>query len=348
MQNKLANYLALWRTPGVGPVTFKMLCKTYPKVDDLPPKFAKLKAKLTSPAWRQVEHDLRWAEGADCHIITFDDAAYPKLLKQIHDAPPLLFVKGNIASLAKPQLAIVGARGASCHGKVVTKRLATELAERGLVITSGLARGIDTVAHTAAIAVGSSIAVVAGGIDCIYPAMNVNLANRIMEKGAVVAEYPLGVKPLPQHFPRRNRIISGLSTGVLVTEANINSGSLITAQQALEQGREVFAVPGCIDNELSRGCHKLIRQGAKLVESVDDIVEELSALFGYALVAKEKKPELLAVEEQLLHCIDYRTTSLDQVIGQNNLPASVVTSTLLSLELAGCVKSVPGGYCRLL
>ncbi len=233
--------------------------------------------------WSAVEQDLRWAEKPNCHLLTLTDPAYPALLRQTTTLPPVLFVHGNVTLLSTPQIAIVGSRYPSPEGLENARRFAYSFSAEGITVTSGLALGIDGAAHHGALQnTGRTLAVMGHGLDHIYPMRHRALADRILEQGGgLVSEFPLGVKPVAAYFPQRNRIISGLSLGTLVVEAALRSGSLITARFALEQGREVFAIPGSVHSPLTKGCHALIRQGAKLVEVANDVLEELDTLFGY-------------------------------------------------------------------
>ncbi|MFW6258631.1 MAG: DNA-processing protein DprA, partial [Halochromatium sp.] len=231
---------------------------------------------LRAPDRTAISASLRWAEQAGAHILTLADPAYPPRLAELPSAPPLLFVRGDPALLREPQLAIVGSRNPTAGGEQTTRAFAAHLAGIGLVITSGLALGVDAAAHLGALESGRTIAVLGTGPDRVYPAAHRELAHRIDSEGALVSEFLPGVGPQASHFPRRNRTISGLSLGTLVTEAAPRSGSLITARYAAEQGREVFAIPGSIHNPLARGCHALIREGAKLIDSVDQLLEELA------------------------------------------------------------------------
>jgi len=226
--------------------------------------------------WAGVARDIAWSQQKNCHIIRWGDIDYPSRLKHIAYPPPLLFVQGHCALLHSTALAIVGSRYPSVHGVHNAAHFAQALASAGFTITSGLALGIDGISHTHALMAGSTIAVLGNGLDSPYPAKHRYLAHRITQQGALVSEFPIGALPHKSHFPRRNRIISGLSVGLLVIEATLKSGSLITAKYALEQGREVFAIPGLISSPLSKGCHQLIREGAKCVETVDHIIEELA------------------------------------------------------------------------
>jgi DNA processing protein len=307
-----------------------------------------------------ITDDLCWLhEASDNHLLTITDPLYPELLRQIPDPPAWLFLKGDPDLLHHPQLAIVGSRNPTRGGRENATEFSRELAGQGLGITSGLASGIDAAAHEGALAAnGITLAVVATGLDRVYPASNRELAHRIADSGLLVSEFPPGTEPRPGHFPSRNRIISGLSLGVLVAEATEKSGSLITARLATEQGREVFAIPGSIHNPLARGCHRLIRQGAKLVEQASDILEELApfitartpadtgAIPDSASPAEEEQPD----EEytKLLEIVGYDPISIDEIIRQSGLTAAEVSSMLLLLELQGHVESFSGNrFCRI-
>lgn len=316
----------------------------------------KLKSALNNPDWQQVEQDLQWLQAADRFVLTLADPRYPPLLKEIADPPPLLFVQGDVDCLAQWQLAIVGSRNPSHAGQDSAFEFARYLASGGLQICSGLADGIDAAAHKGALAGGGkTIAVVGTGLDRVYPAKNRDLAHQIAAQGAIVSEFPLGTPPLAENFPRRNRIISGLSLGTLVVEAALRSGSLITARMAMEQGREVFAMPGSIHNPLARGCHQLIREGAKLVETADHIIEELGALAEFAQIADppaNNSPATLpaaddAEYQQLFAHLGFDPIDIDELIARSGLTADVVSSMLLLLELQGRVSALPGGkYTR--
>ncbi|MDX1432407.1 MAG: DNA-processing protein DprA [Gammaproteobacteria bacterium] len=303
--------------------------------------------------WRAVESDLAWLEGPHRHLLTLASDAYPPRLREISDAPPVLFVEGDAATPAAPQIAIVGSRRATPGGVETAFALAEALAARGLVITSGLALGVDAAGHRGALAAGGRTLAVAGnGLDTVYPRRHRCLAHRIVEHGAMVSEFPPGTPPLAGNFPRRNRLISGLGFGVVVVEAALRSGSLITARLAGEQGREVFAVPGAIRNPLAGGCHVLLRQGAKLVERASDILEELpegpwQRAEGTPRPAPEPAFELPQQEERVLARIDYHATSFDSLVERSGLTAETLCSILLALEIRGLIAPVPGGaYCR--
>jgi len=299
----------------------------------------------------QEEQD--WLDDANHHLVTLADADYPPLLRETADAPIALFVAGGRALLRQPQLAIVGSRNPTPAGGDTAQAFARTLAEVGCVVTSGLARGIDAAAHQGALdASRPTIAVAGTGLDRVYPAAHRSLAHRIVQQGALVSEFPLGTPPLPGNFPVRNRVISGLSLGVLVVEAAARSGSLITARLAAEQGREVFAIPGSIHSPLSRGCHRLIRQGAKLVETAQDIIEELGPLlqFAGAVTAKTEHVPDVTLDARLydlLQQIGYEPTVIDTIIVRSGLTADAVSSMLLELELKGMIGPCGGGrYMR--
>ncbi len=359
-----AHWLALLRTPGLGSRGIRQLLEQVPEIGTLfdaspgMPKGLTLKPKIRErlhhPDWSLVEQDLAWLEQPGHHLITLQDPEYPTLLRETADPPAALFVQGDPALLASPQVAIVGSRNPSTSGKTTARAFARYLAGNGVTITSGLAIGIDGASHRGALeAHGATIAVTATGPDRIYPARHHTLAREIIAQGgALVTEFPPGTPARAGHFPRRNRIISGLSLGVLVVEAALRSGSLITARQATEQGREVFAIPGSIHNPLARGCHALIRQGAKLVETAQDVVEELGPLL-QALTpsegsktqssSRENHFEMDAEYRQLLETIGYDPLPIDEIIAQSGLTAEAVSSMLLLLELEGYVSSAPGG-----
>ncbi len=358
-KDKLRYWLALLHAPGVGAVKFSELLQQAGSPErlfhspSLAGTAAALQAWLRNPAWSVVEHDLAWLEQEDCHILTLDEPAYPPLLRELHDAPPLLFVRGDPHQLHNPQLAMVGSRNPSVIGKETAYAFSRSLAGAGMVITSGLALGIDTASHQGAVdGGGQTIAVFGTGLDRVYPAKNRDLAHAIVEHGgALVSEYPPGTLPLPGNFPRRNRIISALSLGTLVVEAALRSGSLITARQATEQGREVFAIPGSIHNPLARGCHRLIREGAKLVETAQDILEELAPQLWAALdspASEESGPAQTARldedHQRLLDCLGDAPSAVDKLVERSGLTAEAVSSMLLLLELQGYVISTAGGY----
>ncbi|MFO1371119.1 MAG: DNA-processing protein DprA [Candidatus Competibacteraceae bacterium] len=357
--------MALLRAPGVGPARFARLLGHFGSAAAV---FAGDHAEwvqmglpdtaldyLRQPDWRRVKQDLAWLERPGNHLLTLDDSRYPPLLRQIPYPPPLLFVHGNPHCLRAPQLAIVGTRNPTPLGRETAHSFAAHLAGAGLVITSGLAFGIDAAAHQGALTGGQTIAVMGTSLDRVYPAKHRELAHAIAENGALVSELPTGTPALAENFPRRNRLISGLTLGVLVVEAAARSGSLITARMATEQGREVFAIPGSIHNPLAKGCHTLIRQGAKLVETATDILEELGALAAVTLntpdVAAAAPAATAALDDeyrQLLAAMGDESVGIDLLVERCGLTAEVVSSMLLILELEGYVTAVPGGlYGRL-
>lgn len=281
--------------------------------------------------------------------LAIDDDNYPPLLRAIHDPPPLLYVRGDHTLLLETHFAIVGSRRASSAGLRIARVLSGQLAQAGLHICSGLALGIDSAAHTGALDVGGkSIAVTATGIDQVYPWRNRGLATQLEQTGCIVTEFPPGTPPLRQNFPKRNRIISGLSLGVLVVEAALPSGSLITAGTALEQGREVFALPWSILHDGGRGCLQLIRDGAKMVLAVEDILEELGPL--YALqqesLAVTAPSETAPATPWLLDLVGYETVTLDELVQHSARPVAQVLAELSALEMTGQVVRTAGGFVR--
>ena len=285
---------------------------------------------------------LKWLEHPSNSVITLADSDYPSLLLNIPDPPPLLYLKGRRELLRSPALAIVGSRNATPQGLSNAEAFAAAASNAGFCIVSGMALGVDAAAHCGGLrGIAASIAVVGTGLDIIYPARNRELAHELAEKGALISEFPLGTPAIGGNFPRRNRIISGMSRGCLVVEAALQSGSLITARQALEQGRDVFAIPGSIHSPLSRGCHALIKQGAKLVESAQDILEEL----GYQVTSAAANDAVKVDMEDsvLLRYLGYDTSDIDTLCVRSGLTAEAVSAMLLALELDGVVASLPGG-----
>ena len=325
-------------------------------------------AVLAVPAHEDIERTLAWASEAGNRVLTLADADYPRQLFDITDPPVLLYVKGEPALLSRPGIALVGARSATAAGEANAEAFARTLAQQGLVVVSGLALGIDAAAHRGALAAGSTgagtVAVIGTGIDRIYPARNAALAREIAAAGAVVSEFPLGTPPLQHNFPRRNRLIAGLAEGVLVVEAALGSGSLITARLATETGREVFAIPGSIHSPLSRGCHRLIRDGAKLVETAEDVVEELRGRLGWpapvaasvkdrrsrgavpAVPAAPPRQAAIALDGErtrVLEAIGHDPVDLDTIAARCGLTVDALYAILLPLELEGRLAKLPGG-----
>lgn len=354
------NMLRLARTEGVSPRLFFKLLELFPDPEDALERAGEfsLKGGRKSPivpfTLAQAEEEIAAVEGFGAEIITFEDCRYPKLLLQLDDCPPILTCKGNLDLLSANLFAIVGARSSSLNAQALAKAIASNLSKKAdITIVSGLAKGIDTAAHKGAFP--KTIAVIAGGIDNVYPLQNEDLYKSISREGLVVAEMPIFSKPLAQSFPQRNRLISGLSLGVLVVEASYNSGSLVTARFALEQGREVFAVPGFPLDPRSRGTNKLIKDGANIVEDADDIASVLPALKKIEDKLQERKSaqyqsplqEISSQTEEearqsILSLLSHSPISLDLLIESVDLPIQLTYRLLLELELAGRVMRCPG------
>ena len=369
--NDLAAWLRLVATEGVGTQTARDLLTQFGLPEQIfdtsfsalqkhiPEKIARaLSGPIPSEIQAHIDQTLAWVAQENNYVITLGDEDYPQSLLSIADPPVLLYVKGRPAFLNMPTVAIVGSRNASAQGMLNADRFAQNLSEAGLTVVSGLALGIDTGAHTGAIksvqqgCAGSSIAVIGTGLDIVYPAANRALAHQIAEVGCIINEYPLGTPAIAHNFPRRNRLISGLSLGVLVVEAAAQSGSLITARSALEQGREVFAIPGSIHSPLAKGCHQLIRQGAKLVESAQDILEELRWQSTDSKNTHSSGVQIATSNlsdpkfQSLLENMGHEALSVDQLIVRTGLPVSSVQAALLNLELQGQIETLPGGQIR--
>ena len=361
----LRSWLALHLIPGMGPVTCHKLAVHFGGPDKvLGASISDLKkvcplrreslAALADTGRQSIlavaEEEIRQAADKGATIISFDDPLYPALLQNIHDPPPVLYVFGNPEILNCKGIGMVGSRAATHYGRSIARKMADSLARQGFTIISGMALGIDTAAHMGALeAEGITIAVLGCGLDTVYPPSNQELYKEIGAAGAVVSEYPLGTLPDNFRFPARNRIISGLSLGVVVVEAANRSGSLITASHALEQGREVFAVPGRIDSVKSAGTHNLLQQGAKLVHSIDDIVEEFSRLNPFEKKAflqdnqEQKHPVQLNMEEAALFaCLDVYPQTIDELVRESGFTPQKTNELLLLLELKGFVESLPG------
>lgn len=355
--SNLPYFLALNRMNKVGPRTVAKLQKRWPDLQHmfqlslteleqagLPPLLAQT---IKSFDLNLIQADMNWVNSAeDHHLLTWESPDYPVLLKEIIDPPVVLYAKGQLSSLLKPQLAVIGSRNPSVTGSENAKFFARALAAQGITIVSGLALGIDAQAHRGCLeSGGQTIAVMGTGIDCIYPHRHVQLAEQITQNGLLISEFPLKSPPNAGHFPRRNRIISGLSLCTLVIEAAMKSGSLITARMALEQNRDVLAIPGSIHNPMARGCHYLVQQGAKLVTSVADILEELRIEPQQPIMDKPIF-SLASENENLVKFIGFEMTRVDQIILRSGCSVEQVTSELAELELKGAVISVPGGYMR--
>ncbi|HEY1282851.1 MAG TPA: DNA-processing protein DprA [Steroidobacteraceae bacterium] len=320
---------------------------------------ASARAFLASIDDAEIDADLAWIERSGARVIPCTAAEYPPLLANTLRPPPALYVLGDVTALFSPQLAMVGSRDCSASGRSTARAFAEHFAHSGLTVTSGLALGIDAASHEGALSKnGLTIAVCGCGLDIVYPRRNAALAARIRAQGAIVSEFPPRTPPLPPHFPQRNRIISGLSFGTLVVEAALTSGSLITAQHALDQGREVFAIPGSIHNRLAHGCHKLIREGARLVEDAAEVVSELANFLNVqplaagsdALPGAAGVPPALDKEyEILLDALGFEPAGIDLLVARTGIPGDSVASMLLILELQGRVAPHAGGrYGRLL
>ena len=313
---------------------------------ELPPR---ARAYLALPDEDALRADLQWLAASGARLLLSTDADFPPRLLQTPGAPGTLFVQGNVASLAAPQIAIVGSRNPTPGGSRTAREFAACLARAGLTVTSGLATGIDAASHAGALqAGGSTIAVCGTGLDRIYPTQHAALAARIRGQGALVSEFPPRTVPRPANFPRRNRVISALALGVLVVEAAQRSGSLSTAHWAAEQGREVFAVPGCIHNPLARGCHKLIRDGALLVESAAEVLAGLSFPEPKEALVHRKAERCAGSEldkeyEMLLDAVGFEPVTVDVLAARTGLPGGSIASMLLILELEGRVAPQPGG-----
>ncbi|MBW2630543.1 MAG: DNA-protecting protein DprA [Deltaproteobacteria bacterium] len=359
-------WLALKFVEKVGNVGFNNLVETFgsPRaVFDAPASSLQKIHRITQKTardiknfdnWARVEKELELADKSNVSIITSDSPLYPRLLLNIYDFPPILYIRGTLSN-QDINIAVVGSRMASTYGRFTTERLCRELVMKGITVVSGMARGIDSAAHAGAIAgKGRTIAVLGSGIDVIYPPENRKLFEKIAEHGAVITEFPFSTQPLASNFPARNRIISGLSLGVVVVEANEKSGSLITARVALEQGREVFAVPGSIDSTGTKGTHRLIREGAKLVENTYDILEEILPQLNLnhtTAKSSDEKPvqghsgrseELNADERAILKLIGKKPVHIDSLATDSSYQIHDILSILMSLELGDYVEQLPG------
>jgi DNA processing protein len=363
IEQNLLPWLSLKSVPGVGNLLFKRLVDRFGSpnrvLNATPEELGDVEGvnkrlARVIPSFRtsdKVKGELSLALEKGYRIVTLTDDAYPVLLKEIADPPPYLYVRGKLPVIRRC-ISIVGSRHATSYGLQMTRRLCRDLADLGWSVVSGMAVGIDTAAHQGALAGdGLTVAVLGSGLERIYPPENISLSNRIAENGAVISEFPLHADPDPHHFPARNRIISGMSLGTVVVEAAKKSGSLITARLAVEQNREVFAVPGSVQSFKSSGTHFLIKQGAKLVEHTRDILEELSPMLQeptpipIAANTVETRLSTLPPEEQrVAAALDAYPVHIDDLARQVELPAHAISSFLLSLELKGIVKQLPGKY----
>ncbi len=351
----LYHWVALSMAPGVGSVLFKRLLEAFgspggvfqaktkdmERVEGIGPKVV---GALKKFHWKdQVDKELQSAEKIGARLVPWDDEEYPPGLKQIYDPPPLLYVLGMVIPQDQKAVAVVGSRYPTTYGQGFAERIAMGLSQRGVTVVSGLARGVDSAAHRGALAAGGrTIGVLGCGIDLIYPPENRDLFSEVEARGAILSEFPLGTPPEKDHFPIRNRVISGMSLGVVVVEATLRSGSLITARFALDQGREVFAVPGNADSARSAGANRLIRQGAKLVTRAEDVLEEFPLLSLPEPQAQPPKPRLTGEEARVFDVLGTQALHIDQVTAQSALPSPRVSAILLSLELAGHIRQLPG------
>lgn len=366
----LASWLRLDQTPGVGAETARRLLGTFGLPENIfAASFSSLQkivservahaitAPIPETTKALIDRTLDWSAQPGNHVLTLADPDYPPALLDITDPPVILYAKGRIELLARPSMAVVGSRNATAQGISNAEKFSDALSAAGLTIISGMALGIDTAAHLGGLQAfkngahaGSTIAVIGTGADIVYPARNRSLAHQIAEAGCIVSEYALGVPAIASNFPRRNRIISGLARGVLVVEAALQSGSLITARMAAEQGRDVFAIPGSIHSPLAKGCHLLIKQGAKLVETAQDILEELRYAIPAANVTAASSADVdiksdLA-HDALLQAMGFDPVALDTLSERCNEDVSSVNGRLLTLELDGQVEMLPGGLYR--
>lgn len=363
-EHELAAWLRLDRTPGVGTETGRKLLSHFglpgnvfeashaELITIVSERIANaLLARPPKELQALINRTLDWSEKYGNRVITLGDKDYPQALLETPDPPLMLYAKGRLSLISAPAIAVVGSRNATAQGILNAERFSNALSAAGLTVVSGLALGIDTAAHRGGLgAAGSTIAVIGTGADIVYPARNRALAHQIADDGCILSEYPLGTPAIPSNFPRRNRIISGLAKGVLVIEAAAQSGSLITARMAGEQGRDVFAIPGSIHSPLSKGCHQLIKQGAKLVESAQDVLEELRHVATPSLwqEAPQSAPNGLASasEERLLAAAGFDPVTPDALALRCDLDIAEISAHLLSLELKGLMENLPGGIVR--
>jgi DNA processing protein len=359
----LAGWLQLSLTPGLGAATLRGLLSKFGLPENvLAAGRAELARHAGAEALRALESEavalavekaLAWLEQPGNAVVTLADAAYPRLLLEIADPPALLYCRGRVELLNRPALAVVGSRNATAQGVGNAEQFARSFSSAGLTIVSGLAQGVDAAAHRGGLAAqGSTIAVLGTGVDNAYPRANAALAEDIAARGLLISEFALGTQAFAHNFPRRNRLISGLAQGCLVIEAALGSGSLITARSAAEQGREVFAIPGSIHSPLSKGCHALIKSGAKLAESAEDVLSELGSFrrtgFASTRAPAPRAAQPSGTDEPLLECMGFDPVDVDSLCARAGLPAERISTDLLRLELAGRVAVLPGGlYQRL-
>jgi DNA processing protein len=351
----LYHWVALTMAPGVGSILFKRLAQSFGRpagvfnaslkelsqVEGVGPKIA---ASLKKFNWKPaVEKELRLAEKKGAKLVTWEDEEYPANLKQIYDPPPLLYVLGSLIPQDSIAVAVVGSRNPTTYGQLAAERISMGLSRKGITVVSGLARGVDSFSHRSAlVAGGRTIGVLGCGVDIIYPPENQDLFEQVAAQGAVISEFPLGTPPDSDHFPIRNRVISGLSLGVAVVEATLRSGSLITARFALDQGRDVYAVPGNVDSPRSAGTNRLIKEGAKLVTRAEDILEEIHHIPRPEIPAIPPQPKLSEEEARVYGTLEQEALHIDQITARTAFSSARVSAVLLTLELAGHVKQLPG------
>ncbi|MFW5432427.1 MAG: DNA-processing protein DprA [Methylophilaceae bacterium] len=357
-----ASWIALSQIQGLGNTKIYQLLAKFGSPDKVfSASVSQLKEVVTDTVAKKIHQGIQtdaiqptldWLQKDNTHIVTLADSEYPQRLLQISHPPAILYAIGNLQWLNQHAIAMVGSRNATPQGEKNADNFAQEMCHQGLCVVSGMALGIDGAAHRGAIkSTGATIAVVGTGLDIVYPAKHRELAHQIAERGLIISEFPLGTPSKPQNFPRRNRIISGLSLGCLVVEANIGSGSLITARLATEQGREVFAIPGSIHSPVSKGCHLLIKQGAKLVESAEDILEELKNLMPEhsPLGPKTQMGETSPKANSLLALMGFEAINFESLLASSALTAEALSSMLMLLELEGKITALAGGnYQRLI
>ncbi len=351
----LLEWIALLTVPNVGPIHFVSLVKKFGSPKEVLSASKKELMEVdgigeitatditTRVNWGEAEKQVKLAENKRVSWITFLDSDYPKNLKQIYDYPPFFFLQGNLAEKDDMAVAIVGTRTASTYGRSITEKISSELSAKGFTIISGFATGIDTYGHQAALnSGGRTIAVFGSGLDVIYPPENKNLVEKVVQNGAIISEFLMGTKPEAENFPKRNRIISGLSLGVIVVEAGAKSGALLTAQYALEQNKEVFAIPGNLTSKTSEGTNALIKQGAKLVTSVDDVLSELKVYNSRSKEKVQSIPELPADEKSVYQMLSEEPAHIDLIAQTVSVSTGQALSLLLNLELKGLVKQLSG------
>lgn len=367
--NHLQNLLTLYFAPGLGLATITKLNTYFGSLENIIAadsatlahvglKERGIKA-IKNPNQNDIDQAIIWSQQPNQQILTLDDATYPSLLKETAAPPLLLFVAGQTHWLSRPQIALVGSRNPTITGQEQARQFAFELSQAGLIVTSGLAIGIDTLSHQGAIAANKpTIAVLGSGIEQLYPRRNKKLAAKIRENGTIVSEFPLTYRPTPANFPRRNRIIAGLSLGTLVIEAAPKSGSLITAYIAAKENREVYAIPGPINNPLAQGCHQLLKDGAKLTQHSSDIIEDIpedklkkaedsSNSTEVSANNNHRKNIKLDVDHQtLLDCVPFAVTSVNQLIAHTGCSAATISARLCYLEINGLIRKTQGGYIR--